>query len=206
MPRGFRPIKSYPGEDARVSFSTSGHAAGASDLSFLLRSLTSSVLDSECCDTSWIFEFFWEHPSKLRRGCVGFLEDFTTYCCWFNIGAASEDLVLLRKIEENRLRIQQAASDAGLFGSLKICSFLFPTVFRTTTWAKWEQDFLVRSWSQKIVPFGVSEDPFLSGSLVLGFPSISPTIVVAGVGHLSGKGGSAVIVTADAGLPSVDLS
>ncbi|GJV52024.1 putative ribonuclease H-like domain-containing protein [Tanacetum coccineum] len=32
------------------------------------------------------------------------LEDFTTYCCWFNIGAASEDLVLLRKIEENRLR------------------------------------------------------------------------------------------------------
>ncbi|GJY89881.1 hypothetical protein Tco_0505077 [Tanacetum coccineum] len=25
------------------------------------------------------------------------LEDFTTYCCWFNIGAASEDLVLLRK-------------------------------------------------------------------------------------------------------------
>ncbi|GJS13428.1 putative reverse transcriptase domain-containing protein [Tanacetum coccineum] len=31
------------------------------------------------------------------------LEDFTTYCCWFNIGAASEDLVLLRKIEENRL-------------------------------------------------------------------------------------------------------
>ncbi|GJV90167.1 hypothetical protein Tco_1537980 [Tanacetum coccineum] len=31
------------------------------------------------------------------------LEDFTTYCCWFNNGAASEDLVLLRKIEENRL-------------------------------------------------------------------------------------------------------
>ncbi|GKA06621.1 hypothetical protein Tco_0685845 [Tanacetum coccineum] len=35
------------------------------------------------------------------------LEDFTTYCCWFNIGAASEDLVLLRKIEENRLNINQ---------------------------------------------------------------------------------------------------
>ncbi|GJW54482.1 putative ribonuclease H-like domain-containing protein [Tanacetum coccineum] len=35
------------------------------------------------------------------------LEDFTTYCCWFNIGAASEDLVLLRKIEENSLRIDK---------------------------------------------------------------------------------------------------
>ncbi|GJX91568.1 hypothetical protein Tco_0344894 [Tanacetum coccineum] len=35
------------------------------------------------------------------------LEDFTTYCCWFNIGAASEDLVLLRKIEENRLMFNQ---------------------------------------------------------------------------------------------------
>ncbi|GJY38770.1 hypothetical protein Tco_0425134 [Tanacetum coccineum] len=33
------------------------------------------------------------------------LEDSTTYCCWFNIGAASEDLVLLRKIEEIRLII-----------------------------------------------------------------------------------------------------
>ncbi|GJX38851.1 hypothetical protein Tco_0252154 [Tanacetum coccineum] len=33
------------------------------------------------------------------------LEDFTTYCYWFNIGAASEDLVLLRKIEENRLTL-----------------------------------------------------------------------------------------------------
>ncbi|GJR15552.1 hypothetical protein Tco_0798204 [Tanacetum coccineum] len=33
------------------------------------------------------------------------LEDFTTYCCWFNIGATSEDLVLLRKIEENRLSL-----------------------------------------------------------------------------------------------------
>ncbi|GJR06912.1 retrovirus-related pol polyprotein from transposon TNT 1-94 [Tanacetum coccineum] len=33
------------------------------------------------------------------------LEDFTTYCCWFNIGAASEDLVLLRKIEENKLSL-----------------------------------------------------------------------------------------------------
>ncbi|GJZ42102.1 hypothetical protein Tco_0588988 [Tanacetum coccineum] len=34
------------------------------------------------------------------------LEDFTTYCCWFNIGAASEDLVLLRKIEENSLTLE----------------------------------------------------------------------------------------------------
>ncbi|GKA10838.1 hypothetical protein Tco_0690271 [Tanacetum coccineum] len=33
------------------------------------------------------------------------LEDFTTYCYWFNIGAVSEDLVLLRKIEENRLSL-----------------------------------------------------------------------------------------------------
>ncbi|GKA60211.1 hypothetical protein Tco_0759618 [Tanacetum coccineum] len=33
------------------------------------------------------------------------LEDFTTYCYWFNIGAASEDLVLLRKIKENRLSV-----------------------------------------------------------------------------------------------------
>ncbi|GJY36900.1 hypothetical protein Tco_0422278 [Tanacetum coccineum] len=33
------------------------------------------------------------------------LGDFTTYCCWFNIGATSEDLVLLRKIEENRLSL-----------------------------------------------------------------------------------------------------
>ncbi|GKA51323.1 hypothetical protein Tco_0744519 [Tanacetum coccineum] len=33
------------------------------------------------------------------------LEDFTTYYCWFNIGAASEDLVLLRKIEENSLSL-----------------------------------------------------------------------------------------------------
>ncbi|GJT95216.1 ribonuclease H-like domain-containing protein, partial [Tanacetum coccineum] len=35
------------------------------------------------------------------------LEDFTTYRCWFNIGAISEDLVLLRKIEENRLMFNQ---------------------------------------------------------------------------------------------------
>ncbi|GJY21223.1 hypothetical protein Tco_0393789 [Tanacetum coccineum] len=33
------------------------------------------------------------------------LEDSTTYCYWFNIDAASEDLVLLRKIEENRLSL-----------------------------------------------------------------------------------------------------
>ncbi|GJS24647.1 beta-amyrin 28-oxidase-like protein [Tanacetum coccineum] len=35
------------------------------------------------------------------------LEDFTTYYYWFNIGAASEDLVLLRKIEENRLNLRK---------------------------------------------------------------------------------------------------
>ncbi|GJR47317.1 hypothetical protein Tco_1315420 [Tanacetum coccineum] len=39
-----------------------------------------------------------------RRGLFG-LEAFTTYCAWFNIGAASEDLVLLRRIEENRLSL-----------------------------------------------------------------------------------------------------
>ncbi|GJR39844.1 ribonuclease H-like domain-containing protein [Tanacetum coccineum] len=38
----------------------------------------------------------------LSWGCW-VLEDFTTYCYWFNIGAASEDLLMLRKIEENRL-------------------------------------------------------------------------------------------------------
>ncbi|GKC40736.1 hypothetical protein Tco_1053120, partial [Tanacetum coccineum] len=42
------------------------------------------------------------------------LEDFTTYCCWFNIGAASEDLVLLRKIKENRLK--EAAPAGEQFG------------------------------------------------------------------------------------------
>ncbi|GJZ52744.1 hypothetical protein Tco_0607629 [Tanacetum coccineum] len=46
----------------------------------------------------------WLFLSKRLLGrIVGFLEDFTTYYCWFNNGAASEDLVLLRKIEENRL-------------------------------------------------------------------------------------------------------
>ncbi|GJY81623.1 ribonuclease H-like domain-containing protein [Tanacetum coccineum] len=35
---------------------------------------------------------------------LGFSEDFIQFtACWFNIGAPSEDLVLLRKIEENRL-------------------------------------------------------------------------------------------------------
>ncbi|GKE00682.1 hypothetical protein Tco_1388665 [Tanacetum coccineum] len=44
------------------------------------------------------------------------LEDFTTYCCWFNIGAASEDLVLLRKIEENSLiiRVKQQQLNLGV--------------------------------------------------------------------------------------------
>ncbi|GJX32297.1 hypothetical protein Tco_0242152 [Tanacetum coccineum] len=32
-------------------------------------------------------------------------EDFTSYYCWFNIGAANKDLMLLRKIEENRLSL-----------------------------------------------------------------------------------------------------
>ncbi|GJV03787.1 hypothetical protein Tco_1337356 [Tanacetum coccineum] len=44
----------------------------------------------------------WLHQDQ---SCCWVLEVFTTYCCWFNIGAASEDLVLLRKIEENRLSL-----------------------------------------------------------------------------------------------------
>ncbi|GKE98744.1 reverse transcriptase domain-containing protein, partial [Tanacetum coccineum] len=43
-------------------------------------------------------------PIELEQKCW-VLEDFTTYCCWFNNGAASEDFVLLRKIEENRLSL-----------------------------------------------------------------------------------------------------
>nr|GEU60950.1 hypothetical protein [Tanacetum cinerariifolium] len=50
------------------------------DLSFLLRSLASSVLDSEYCNTSWIFEFFPELPSKLRRAFYSF--NFS--CCFFS--------------------------------------------------------------------------------------------------------------------------
>ncbi|GJT20031.1 hypothetical protein Tco_0878737 [Tanacetum coccineum] len=48
-----------------------------------------------------------EISNPFMAGDVSFgsLEDFTTYCCWFNIGAASEDLVLLRKIEENSLSL-----------------------------------------------------------------------------------------------------
>nr|GEZ64289.1 hypothetical protein [Tanacetum cinerariifolium] len=30
------------------------------------------VLDSECCDTSWTFEFLPKHPSKLRRAFTSF--------------------------------------------------------------------------------------------------------------------------------------
>ncbi|GKE99301.1 hypothetical protein Tco_0022652 [Tanacetum coccineum] len=44
------------------------------------------------------------NPFMAEENCW-VLEDFTTYCCWFNIGAASEDLVLLSKIEENRLSL-----------------------------------------------------------------------------------------------------
>ncbi|GJZ71032.1 hypothetical protein Tco_0634883 [Tanacetum coccineum] len=52
------------------------------DLSLLLRSpLTSSVMDSKCCDTSWIFEFFPEHPSKLRRAFTS----FSLSCCAFSL-------------------------------------------------------------------------------------------------------------------------
>ncbi|GKA97809.1 hypothetical protein Tco_0825703 [Tanacetum coccineum] len=51
------------------------------DLSLLLRSpLTSGVLDSESCDTSWIFEFLPEHTSKLRRA----LTSFSFSCCTFS--------------------------------------------------------------------------------------------------------------------------
>ncbi|GJZ17300.1 ribonuclease H-like domain-containing protein [Tanacetum coccineum] len=63
------------------------------------------------------------------------LEDFTTYCCWFNIGAASEDLVLLRKIEENSLRIDK---------------FVFPI------------DFIVLDMLEDIKTPLILERPFLS--------------------------------------------
>ncbi|GJY23457.1 hypothetical protein Tco_0397115 [Tanacetum coccineum] len=36
-----------------------------------------SVLDSECCDISWIFELLLEHPSKLRRAFTSF-----SLSCW----------------------------------------------------------------------------------------------------------------------------
>nr|GEX95082.1 reverse transcriptase domain-containing protein [Tanacetum cinerariifolium] len=65
---------------------------------------TFSVLDSECCDTSWTFEFLPEHPSKLRRVFTSF-----SFSC------------LLRR----------AASDTGPFGFFKVFSFPFPTMFRT---------------------------------------------------------------------------
>nr|GEU48697.1 hypothetical protein [Tanacetum cinerariifolium] len=64
-----------------------------------LRILSSSplnfgILDSECCDTSWIFEFLPEYPLKLRRA-------FTSF------------------------RLSWVESDAGLFGSSRVCSFHF---------------------------------------------------------------------------------
>nr|GFD22659.1 hypothetical protein [Tanacetum cinerariifolium] len=34
--------------------------------------LTFGVLDSECCDTSWTYEFLLERPSKLRRAFTSF--------------------------------------------------------------------------------------------------------------------------------------
>ncbi|GKA97615.1 hypothetical protein Tco_0825509 [Tanacetum coccineum] len=51
-----------------------------------------------------VYCYFHPHliPNEGMDTCW-VLEDFTTYCCWFNIGVASEDLVLLRKIEENSL-------------------------------------------------------------------------------------------------------
>ncbi|GKD81571.1 putative ribonuclease H-like domain-containing protein, partial [Tanacetum coccineum] len=61
--------------------------------------------------TKWVFRNKRDERSivvkKQSKACSTkwVLEDFTTYCCWFNIGAASEDLVLLRKIEENRLSL-----------------------------------------------------------------------------------------------------
>ncbi|GJV84054.1 hypothetical protein Tco_1523952, partial [Tanacetum coccineum] len=39
------------------------------------------VLDSECCDTSWIFEFLPNHPSKLRRAFTS----FSLSCCVFSL-------------------------------------------------------------------------------------------------------------------------
>ncbi|GKF78407.1 hypothetical protein Tco_0233975, partial [Tanacetum coccineum] len=51
------------------------------DLRPLSRSpLVFGILDSECCDTSWIFEFLFEHPSKLRRAFTS----FSLSCCAFS--------------------------------------------------------------------------------------------------------------------------
>ncbi|GJZ87734.1 hypothetical protein Tco_0659344 [Tanacetum coccineum] len=61
------------------------HAAGGNLKGLSAKEAWETIEDCAQCDKCWV------------------LEDFTTYCCWFNIGAASEDLVLLRKIEENRL-------------------------------------------------------------------------------------------------------
>ncbi|GJU23309.1 hypothetical protein Tco_1156651 [Tanacetum coccineum] len=61
-----------------------------------------SIGYSEQTATNW--KLNQVEVNKVWEDCW-VLEDFTTYCCWFNIGAASEDLVLLRKIEENRLSV-----------------------------------------------------------------------------------------------------
>ncbi|GKB73046.1 hypothetical protein Tco_0934458 [Tanacetum coccineum] len=62
------------------------------DLSILLRSLASRVLDSKCCDTSWIFEFFPKHPSKLVE-LFNILSVFlcTAHCELFQLLLATAD-------------------------------------------------------------------------------------------------------------------
>ncbi|GJY98346.1 hypothetical protein Tco_0515256 [Tanacetum coccineum] len=45
-------------------------------------SLMFGVLDSECCDTSWIFEFLPEHHSKIRRAFTSFSFSCCTFSWW----------------------------------------------------------------------------------------------------------------------------
>nr|GEV74130.1 hypothetical protein [Tanacetum cinerariifolium] len=51
------------------------------------------VLDSECCDTSWSFEFIPKHTSKLRRAFISFILSWVTSdagLLWFEAAAADK--------------------------------------------------------------------------------------------------------------------
>ncbi|GJR31448.1 hypothetical protein Tco_1107680 [Tanacetum coccineum] len=66
------------------------------------------MMDAPCYSNEALAIHNYSEQMETGEDCW-VLEDFTTYC-WFNIGAASKDLVLLRKIEENRLRIKNGSS------------------------------------------------------------------------------------------------
>ncbi|GJX68967.1 hypothetical protein Tco_0304694 [Tanacetum coccineum] len=92
--------------------------------------------------------------------------------------------------------LKRAASDAGQFGFFEICSFPFPTVFRTADVG-----------GLRLSSAGLLMRTRFIWESSTRVPSILPTIVMTGVGPLSGKW-SAVIVVADAdSLPQtlVDL-